>query len=216
VKILLPPSEGKTMPTKSKALSLAALSFHKDLANARAKIINDHKEIDFKHCDLASNIYSGVLYQALNYSSLSAKAQVRADDTILIFSAAFGLLRLSDPIPYYKVKIDPSIWRKPLADALFEYSDELIVDCRSSTYSTVWTPNPQNTVGVRVFKNVDGARKVITHMSKQTRGHVARFLVSESSPPGTPQQLIQVMQKEFNCSLVAPAGKKSWFLDVIL
>jgi len=216
VKILLPPSEGKTMPTKSKALALAALSFHKDLTTTRAKVINEHEEIDIQHCDQASNVYSGVLYQALNYSSLSATAQVRADDTILIFSAVFGLLRLSDPIPYYKVKIDPSIWRKPLANALDEFSDELIVDCRSSTYSTVWTPNPRSTVGVRVFKNVDGARKVITHMSKQTRGHVARFLVSESSAPRTPQELLEVLHKQFNCSLVAPAGKKSWFLDVIL
>jgi hypothetical protein len=123
---------------------------------------------------------------------------------------------LDDVIPYYKFKIDPALWKKPLAIALAGLDDELIVDCRSSTYATVWTPNPLNTVAIRVFQKVNGQLKVITHMSKLTRGEVTRYLVSQAKTLRTPRELHQLLNKEFNCRLVAPEGKKSWFIDVIV
>ena len=216
MQILLPPSEGKNEPTRRKALTWSALSFHKELTAARTAALKKQSEIDYAHCDLAANVYSGVLYKALDYRSLSPAARARANKSIIIISAAFGALRLTDVIPYYKFKIDPALWKKPLALALANIDDELIVDCRSSTYSTVWTPNPLNTIGIRVFQKVNGQLKVITHMSKLTRGEVTRYLVSQSKTPRTPRELQQLLNKEFNCRLVAPEGKKSWFIDVIV
>ena len=215
MKILLPPSEKKNEPSQKTALKLNALSFNADLTTTRTAVLKKHKEIDLSHCDIASNIYSGVLYNALDYASLSNLAQVRANNSIVIISAAFGAIRLTDVIPYYKFKIDPSVWKAPLAIALAGIKDELIVDCRSSTYSTVWTPNPHNTVGIRVFKKVAGQLKVITHMSKLTRGEVTRYLVSQAKNPRTPQELHKLLGKEFNCRLIEAEGKKSWFIDVI-
>jgi cytoplasmic iron level regulating protein YaaA (DUF328/UPF0246 family) len=215
MKILLPPSEKKNEPEKLKGLKLNALSFQVDLTATRNAVLKKHKEIDLSHCDVASNIYSGVLYNALDYTSLSTAAQARANGSIVIISAAFGAIRLTDVIPYYKFKIDPSVWKVPLANALAGIKDELIIDCRSSTYSTVWTPNPLNTVGVRVFKKVAGQLKVITHMSKLTRGEVTRYLVSQAKNPQTPQELHKLLSKEFNCRLIESDGKKSWFIDVI-
>jgi cytoplasmic iron level regulating protein YaaA (DUF328/UPF0246 family) len=216
MQILLPPSEGKNEPTRRKALVWGSLSFHTELTAARTAALKKHTEVDYSHCDLAANVYSGVLYQALDYQSLSAAAQARANKSIILISAAFGALRLTDIIPFYKFKIDPSIWKKPLSLALSGIDDQLIVDCRSSTYSTVWTPNPLNTVGIRVFQKVNGQLKVITHMSKLTRGEVTRYLVSQSKTPRTPRELHQLLNKEFNCRLMAPEGKKSWFIDVIV
>jgi cytoplasmic iron level regulating protein YaaA (DUF328/UPF0246 family) len=115
MKILLPPSEGKTEPLRRKALKLNTLVFHSDLTYTRTAVLKKHQEINFDHCDDSATIYSGVLYQALNYSSLSKAAQIRANKSILIISAAFGALRLTDVIPYYKFKIDPAIWKKPLS-----------------------------------------------------------------------------------------------------
>jgi cytoplasmic iron level regulating protein YaaA (DUF328/UPF0246 family) len=215
MKILLPPSEKKNEPEKLKALKLNALSFQADLTATRNAVLKKHKEIDISHCDVAANIYSGVLYNSLDYTSLSTTAQLRANNSIVIISAAFGAIRLTDVIPYYKFKIDPSVWKVPLAIALAGIKDELIIDCRSSTYSTVWTPNPLNTVGIRVFKNVAGQLKVITHMSKLTRGEATRYLVSQAKNPQTPQELHKLLSKEFNCRLIESDGKKSWFIDVI-
>jgi len=216
MKILLPPSEGKNQPRRRKAIKWSALAFPSDLTSTRAALLKKHKEIDLGSCDTAANVYSGVLYQALDYSSLSSTAQSRANKSILIFSAAFGVLRLTDAIPYYKFKIETSLWKKPLLLALAGLDEELIVDNRSSTYATVWTPNPSNTVGIRVFKKVNGQLKVITHMSKLTRGEVTRFLVSQTKVPHNPKELHQLLSKKFTCKLIAPTAKKSWFIDVIV
>jgi uncharacterized protein len=214
MKILLPPSEKKNEPKKRNALKLDALSFQADLTTTRSAVLKKHKEIDLSYCDVASNIYSGVLYNALDYASLSTIAQLRADNSIVIISAAFGALRLTDVIPYYKFKIDPATWKKPLSIALSGLDNELVIDCRSSTYATVWTPDPSKTVGIRVFKKVAGQMKVITHMSKLTRGEVSRCLVSQAKNPRTPQELHKLLSKEFNSRLIEPEGKKSWFIDV--
>jgi cytoplasmic iron level regulating protein YaaA (DUF328/UPF0246 family) len=216
MQILLPPSEAKNVPTRRKALAWGSLSFHNDLTAARTAALKKHSEIDYSHCDIAANLYDGVLYQALDFASLSAAAQARAIKSILIISAAFGAIRLDDIIPFYKFKIEASLWKKPLMDALKDLDNELVVDCRSSTYATVWTPNPLNAVGIRVFQKVNGQLKVITHMSKLTRGHVARYLVSQTKIPRTPRELHHHLNKEFNCRLIAPEGKKSWFIDVIV
>ena len=215
MKILLPPSEKKNEPEKLKALKLNALSFQADLTTTRTALLKKHKEVDISHCDVASNIYTGVLYNALDYTSLSTAAQARANSSIVIISAAFGAIRLNDVIPYYKFKIDQATWKKPLSLALYGLDNELVIDCRSSTYATVWTPDPSKTVGIRVFKKVTGQLKVITHMSKLTRGEVIRYLVSQAKNPQTPHDLYKLLSKEFNCRLIQPENKKSWFIDVL-
>lgn len=214
--ILLPPSEGKNEPSRTKKLNLKALSFAGDLTTPRERALAKHKSLDLNKCDIAAKVYSGVLYQAFNYASLSPAAKKRADKSILIISAAFGALRLIDSIPFYKFKIEPKLWRAPLAAALVGLDEELVIDMRSSTYATVWIPEPGNTVGIRIFTKVGGQKKVITHMSKKYRGEVARYLVSQSSNPKKPQELLALLSKKFGCTLVKPVGKESWFIDLIV
>jgi cytoplasmic iron level regulating protein YaaA (DUF328/UPF0246 family) len=214
--ILLPPSEGKNEPSRTKKLNLCSLSFADDLTQPRERVLAQYKGINQSKCDTAAYVYSGVLYQSLDYASLSPSAKKRADKSILIISAAFGALRLTDLIPNYKFKIEPKLWKAPLAAALVGLDEELVIDMRSSTFATVWIPEPGNTVGIRIFTKVGGQKKVITHMSKKYRGEVARYLVSQSSNPKSPQELFLLLKKEFSCSLVKPIGKKSWFIDLIV
>ena len=213
--ILLPPSEAKNQPTKSLKIKLSELSFFEELTPTRSLLLARHKEIDLSAIAPAFNVYSGVLYRALDYTSLTKEARKRANKDLLIISAAFGLLRLGDEIPFYKFKIEPILWKKDIERALKGYDERLVVDARSSTYSTVWTPNPFNSVGIRVFTKVKGQLKVITHMSKKTRGEVVRNLLESEKEPRTPRELHQLINKKFTCKLVEPEGKKSWFIDVI-
>ena len=125
----------------------------------------------------AIQVYTGVLYAALGWSTLSKAQQKLAQASIIIISAKYGALHLLDPIEPYKEKIVNKEMAPKVAAVLDAISTELIIDCRSSTYQTVWQSPVEKTVEVKVFTTVDGEKKVITHMSKKTRGEVTRHLI---------------------------------------
>jgi cytoplasmic iron level regulating protein YaaA (DUF328/UPF0246 family) len=91
---------------------------------------------------------------------------------------------------------------------------ELIIDCRSSTYQTVWQSPIHKTVEVKVFTTVDGQKKVITHMSKKTRGEVTRHIIENGEIITTPQQLQAIVSKSFACELIEATDKDPWVLEV--
>ncbi len=224
--ILLPPSEGKNTVHKGKPVSLTSLSFGKELNPTRKKTLAALglglvKAPSAKAID----VYSGVLYQALDYHNLNSAAQKRAQKSIIIISALFGALKLTDSIPTYKLDMAKSLpklgslnalWKPIVTKALENIKTDLIVDCRSSTYQGVWTPDLKKTVAIRVFAEKSGKRTVVTHMSKKTRGDVTKFLVMQTKNPKTAQELQKLVAKAFKCELVKPEDKKSWLLDVIV
>ena len=84
------------------------------------------------------SVYAGVLYQALDWPSLSPAAKKRGETAIAIISAKYGVVRPSQRIESYKEKIDNQAMRGQVAEVLDSITTELIIDCRSSTYKTVW------------------------------------------------------------------------------
>jgi len=91
----------------------------------------------------------------------------------------------------------------------------LIVDCRSSTYKTVWRAPIDITVEVRVSTVVDGVRTVVTHMSKKTRGEITRWLLQSRSMPKTPEDLYAIVSEKYPCALTPSDGVDPWILEVI-
>jgi cytoplasmic iron level regulating protein YaaA (DUF328/UPF0246 family) len=216
MRILLPPSEKKRTPTSSKALNLAELSFASELTHIRAKLLAGLPGVISEPAGPAITVYSGVLYKALGWESLKETDRARARESIVISSALFGALKVDDEIPNYKLKVKTGHWKTPLEQALFNLEDKLIVDCRSSTYATMWKSNPHITTGIRVFELRKGKRQVITHMAKKTRGEIARFLIQEEVSPESPEALLTVLAKKFNAELAIPKNGKGWFLDVLV
>ena len=214
--ILLPPSEGKQSPEVGNPINLEALSFASQLTTARKSALKNHPQLKKAPSTPAHDIYSGVLYAALGWDTLNASARRRAQQSIIIISAAFGAVRLTDSIPFYKAKIDNRLWREPIAAALAALPESMFVDCRSSTYQQVFTPPRQSTVVVRVFKQVDTQRTVITHMSKHYRGLLARLLVSHTRTPKTPADVYAVAATTFACELTPPSDAHPWFLDILI
>ncbi len=212
--ILLPPSEGKSSPESGELLNLTDLSFDKELGDVRASQIT--KLIAKAKCRPANEIYSGVLYQALNWEGLPKSAQNRGQKSVVIISALFGAVRLSDCIPSYKVKMKTSIWKEAVTRALDSLESDLVIDCRSSTYAGAWTPDPTRTVAIRVFKVEGRKRTVITHMSKKYRGELTRLLLLEPVAPTTPAQLAKIASKAFECELVKGIGMDPWKLDLLI
>jgi len=127
---LLPPSEGKTPPSKGPRFASAKLVFPElsekrlglmkalenfctiqpelaakalDLGPKQNNLLAINAELMKAHCAPAIKIYTGVLYDHLGYGTLTAPAQARADSSILISSALFGFVTPADPIPAYRL-----------------------------------------------------------------------------------------------------------------
>ena len=163
----------------------------------------------------AINVYSGVLYQALGWQSLSPAAKKRGEQAVAIISAKYGLVRPSTKIESYKEKINNKAMAPIVAAALDGAEKQLIVDCRSSTYKTVWRAPVDITVEVRVSTVVDGVRTVVTHMSKKTRGEITRWLLQSRSVAKTPEDLYAIVSEKYPCALTPSDGVEPWVLEVI-
>ncbi len=234
--ILLPPSEGKTGPRRGRPLDLEGLSFP-ELSEARARVLDALVAVsggpdalttlkageslaDLVHansmlrsapCSPASSTYTGVLYEALDFGTLSPSGRRRANASVLIFSALFGVVRPTDRIPAYRLTGSVSLprvgslarfWRGELDGVL--PAGTPIVDCRSSTYAPFWTP--PGAWPVRVFREVRGKRTVVSHMAKHARGLVARALCEAPRAPRTIEQAVAAASDWFGTQAVTTAA----------
>lgn len=173
------------------------------------------KKVETSKPTSAMTVYSGVLYQALEWQSLTAAAKKRGETCVAIISAKYGVVRPSDRIESYKEKIDNKAMSVAVAARLDPIKTPLIVDCRSSTYKTVWKSPPEITVEVKVSTVVDGVRTVVTHMSKKTRGEITRWLLQSRSTPKSPEDLYAIVSEKYPCALTPSDGATPWILEVI-
>ena len=211
--ILLPPSEKKKVATSPEKFDLSSLTFASELSAIRSQATAGY---DSSQTLPAIEIYDGVLYQGLGWDSLSAIQKKRANSRVLIVSALFGLIKPLDQIFQYKIKIDSKLWRDAIATVSDKYVNELVIDCRSSTYKNVWTVNPEKTVDVRVFKVTSAERSVITHMSKKYRGELTRHLLIQPTDPTTPAEVQRMAAQLFECELYPPADGQPWVLNLLI
>lgn len=168
----------------------------------------------------ARELYTGVLYDALDLASLDAASARRATRRLRVVSALYGVVRLTDRLAPYRLSMSvnlpgvgplASAWRPHLEEVLPEEAGRgLVVDCRSSTYAAAWVP--QGELAARwVTVRVPGA----THMAKHTRGLVARALCEEPSDPRRPEALVGVLGDRFEVALHEPQRPgRAWVLDV--
>ncbi|UMG94967.1 peroxide stress protein YaaA [Nocardioides sp. TF02-7] len=226
VLILLPPSEGKAAPGRGRPLDLGTLSMP-SLTPARRKAVDALVSLcrsDPEHAgtvlglsrtqlDLvarnaglaeaptarADRIYTGVLYDALDASSLSAAAKRRAASRVAVTSSLFGLVRFGDRIPAYRLSGDATVpglgqvagwWREALGPAVTEALGRgLLVDLRSSTYAAFWRPPAElasRVATVRVLHEVGGRRQVVSHFNKATKGRLVRAPARGRRRPALP------------------------------
>ena len=162
----------------------------------------------------AIQVYTGVLYAALGWARLNKAQQKVGHASIAIISAKYGVLRPMDPIRPYKEKIDNKKMAAQVAQALDGAESELIIDCRSSTYQTVWQSPIAITVEIKVFTRIDGVKKVITHMSKKTRGEVTHEILKATQIPKNPEGLRAIVAQTFECELISGDEKNPWTLEV--
>ncbi|HEY1488851.1 MAG TPA: peroxide stress protein YaaA [Micromonosporaceae bacterium] len=226
--ILLPPSEGKTAGGRGRPLDLANLSFP-ELAAARGRVLaalveecrTDPVEAAMmlglgptqadevvRNSALptaptrpAIDLYTGVLYDALDFATLGSTGKSLLRRSAVIFSGLWGAVRLGDRIPAYRLSIGVNLpglgglgayWRSEMSTSMAAAAGGgLVIDLRSGAYRTMWAP--ANVAGIRVLHERTAAgvttRTVVSHFNKATKGRILRDLAQAGARPRNPTQL---------------------------
>ena len=185
--ILIPPSEGKRSggdgaPIDAKAQTRELLRrFSK--AREHAQILGVRGEALTRALEANRTIlkaptmpaierYTGVFYEALDYQSMSERAQAYCDANVRIVSALFGLISPRDTIPEYKLKIEKleswKIW-KPANSKAVEGS--FVIDVLPKAHARAVHYDE----GIRVeFIGAHG--KTLGHLGKHIKGRFVRWL----------------------------------------
>ncbi|MGB8651873.1 MAG: peroxide stress protein YaaA [Mycobacteriales bacterium] len=207
--VLLPPSEGKASGGEGAPLDLSALSLPA-LTRTRSRLVKElvrlaRKEPDAlrralglsakQDAELAKDaapltapalpvmqLYTGIVYDNLSYATLRGAARKRADASLVVASALFGLLRPGDRVPPYRLSGGTTLpgtgglaplWR-PVLEPVLAGCGELVVDLRSGAYANL--ARVPGAVQVRVLREEGGRRTVVSHDNKWTKGTLARAL----------------------------------------
>jgi cytoplasmic iron level regulating protein YaaA (DUF328/UPF0246 family) len=240
--ILLPPSESKTAPSAGPSVDLSDMSFPQ-LTEAREAMLDRLIEVSSGEDagDLlktgpslaaeverntrllreptapALEVYTGVLFDALDHPHLSPKAQERARTRVVIISALWGAVTPADFIPAYRLSMGAKVapagtlaawWKAELGPVLDAHgSGQVIVDCRSSSYAAAWKAPAERTVGIRVERELNGKRQVVSHMAKHYRGEVARILLEAEVEPQSVDDVVEILRPHWQVELKSDGTK---------
>jgi cytoplasmic iron level regulating protein YaaA (DUF328/UPF0246 family) len=231
VLVLLPPSEGKSAPRRGKPLDLSTLDFpvltpaRERVLDALVELCEGDPEVAAKTLGIggtqgdlvdlnrrlrtaptarADQVYSGVLYDALDVATLTPAAKRRATARLAVTSSLFGMVRPTDRIPAYRLSGDATlpglgsvagVWRDSLGPALADaIGGGLLVDLRSGMYAAFWRPVDVRVATVRVLHEHQGQRKVVSHFNKATKGRIVRALLESGAAPRTPAKLADALR----------------------
>jgi uncharacterized protein len=157
----------------------------------------------------AAEIYSGVLYEALDAASVGATAREWLVDNVVVFSGLWGVVRLDDRIPAYRCAIGATLpapvggltsyWKKALKAHLDRAAGaQPVLDLRSGSYAAMWTPPAATSAGVRVLheRTVGGEtqRSVVSHFNKATKGRVVRALAEAGVRPESVDEMVTALR----------------------
>ncbi len=221
--ILLPPSETKTPPAAGDPLQLESLDLPEltptrermlralvtvcqgnrtramkrlGLGHTQSQVVDRTARLMDQPSARADEVYTGVLYASWDPTTLSTDARKRADESVAVASALFGLVRPGDHIPAYRLSSTVTLprlgtvagmWRPRLGPAIERLvGDGLLMDLRSGSYMNLHRPTGDlaaRTATIRVLHEHGGTRKVVSHFNKATKGQMVRELLERDARP---------------------------------
>ncbi|KTS55824.1 hypothetical protein NS206_14375 [Microbacterium testaceum] len=211
--VLLPPSETKRPGGDGEAMRLEALSLpalrpqREAVIDALVALSADEDEAARvlklsakRRHEVADNAalrdaptmpaidrYTGVLFDALDATSLDTAARSWLADHVLIHSAPFGPVGALDGIPAYRLAAGISIpglpslrrvWADAVTSALSALSTPFILDLRSEAYAALG-PVPADVASAYVRVVTGGGEvpvRALNHFNKHAKGDLVRSL----------------------------------------
>lgn len=157
----------------------------------------------------AAEVYSGVLYEALDPATLATEARGWLERSVVVFSGLWGVVRLGDRIPAYRCAVGVTLpdpvggltpyWKKALKPALGRAAaGGPVLDLRSGAYAAMWAPSGPEAATVRVLheRTVDGVphRSVVSHFNKATKGRLVRALAEAGPEPASIDEVLAALR----------------------
>ena len=199
MKILIPPSEGKSKENTSNITFGKTKFLYKNeikkildklskcenntltaiYGSSYEKSFTQHKEnleLFNNECSLAMERYSGVVYSYFDFKSLNDSSKVFSNNNILITSGLLGLVKPNDLIPNYKLKMNAlkltSFWNPIFTKSLSK--EDFILDLLPEVHRKSYTSSKSVKID---FKFLKGNRSVSAgHNGKAIKGKFLRFI----------------------------------------
>ena len=154
--------------------------------------------------------YDGVLFDFLDYGNMATADQAVFDEHAIIFSGLWGMVRPTDLIPDYKIKMDASLPRlgkvstfwKPHVSTLLNpmLEGKVVWDLLPGAHRAAWDGKAGYVARWQVKFVQQGERKgkpvyvTVTHWSKALKGALVRFICEHGAT--SPDALVDFAHPE--------------------
>jgi cytoplasmic iron level regulating protein YaaA (DUF328/UPF0246 family) len=137
--------------------------------------------------------YTGVVYDALDHTSLSAAHRRRLDASVLILSGLWGAVAPNDPVPDYRLKMGAELpgvgrlaawWRDDLSSTIAaDAAGRRVWNLLPKEHAAAWAaPEDLPQVTVRFLdRRPDGTLTAVSHGNKYLKGALVRYLLAHPS-----------------------------------
>ena len=201
MKILIPPSEGKAKIQKPQEVLFQDTNFvfekhvkqvvrllnlidNEDLKSiygtSQEKAERFHRQnedIFNSRCEYAINRYTGVVYEHLNWNSLTDKGQKYLADHVYIFSGLFGMTKPLTLIPDYKLKMNVLSLQHHWSPVISEVLDteDVIFDLLPQVYRKAYKPG-DNVIPIEFKVEKSGKKTAAGQFGKAVKGKFIKYL----------------------------------------
>ncbi len=186
---LLPPSEWKN-PLGIKWAESLSFAFEKPMHIAKNATERDLKCKEKRYeegIELNTHIedspilpaierYSGVMYTAIGYDTMSKQAKTYFQNHFLILSGMYGILKPTDMIGNYKLPIETKwlkdFWGSQITETLNDMQVDVVVDVLPKSYAKMidWSELKAHIIRINFLHNRDWKLQKMTHGVKKVKG----------------------------------------------